>query len=1296
MKSILLIIIVFFGILFSLNLVSAASPSLPAHIIYYIPVNIINTQSTAIAANTPIAIGTSSTGSIIGFNALPYSSYFTQNNFEFFYANGTIIPSWLEAWNTSNEISSSLSSNMLEWINLGANTPNELPASMTSNYIIYMGWAGNVVSSSNTLFNNVNTGEAPQLSPSYAEYDDGAVLFPTLYQNFNGTTTPSGFVVTGSTVTQNNGISAYSASGEVNIATSANYGDNSLQIYDSLTDFNSSNGVGEYTVIGYGAPSSEVIAINNQGTNEFSFSGSSVGSGSFTTGQYYVFSLYSPSSGTSATGQINYGTVYSGTTPATAYPLYPVRAYTAGSTTGKVTTQWIRIRTYPPNGVMPTTTFGAIQTAPLSVSITPSSATYNKSQSVSIKAYAVGGTSPYTYQWYNDTSGTGVAISGATSATFTETAGATVQTVKYYVKVTDSASSTATSSIGSYVITIPSENCDFAGAWEKNYYNRICFSSINYTGYVSGNDIGNVTYWYMNLSKINFQGLLGKTYDFMGYNGSSTIGNVTAYPFSEGYLLRNTTIYNESYNGLVFYYNSSSFVPTYYYANYSESQANNTINSNSSISKTNYYTYGASSSSGTYLPIISYLNPSFNYTGVKWSSNTLSLNRTYGFTFSLGSTPYYIYETSPNTDINFKVHYVTPCGNVYNEYYNYTGGLDYTYKITSAFFDIWPIKQVFSVIGTALFSVYEPNLPSSCSLISIPNVYPYFSYSPIGSSGIGIYANGTIFNTTVSKTPYLTGSFGLSNRVNLLVSVSNVAIPNDTIVIVPAYSTTYLNSTVQSNSTPINYKKNITSFPCYQNGQFCYEYRNLISHINWNFTLNTSTQTEALTNKSSCTNCVFTGLTPVWHYFNETSTYLEVKLPNYNISTVKGSTIPSCRFMFFDDYNMSTHTDYGKVNYTTTTCNIHNNTATFILQNYTSDNVVIGSNASDNQIWDYWYNIENVSLGLPSSSVTSNFILANVKPNSLYSLPHNQSSPSIPTASAVVTFNRSLLYGSFVKWNESTSTNPNNAYGSIGYVTNTLIGADSGFYDGTGCYSDFYDYNTSGYAKNEYEYLILGYEGGTEPTPSIIGSSLGAYVGTGTGSTGANMGDSNQTAYVKGCGDPTYGGIVNVQTVKGISATVSRLYSTHYFRSPKILTLNVSINQTICPVNFPTCNSGTGVNATSPLINSTSSGYISNASVFGNYTQTEKSLSYTFNLFGITMPYWAMFPFMIIALIVLAFSFMFNNDYLPLIIALAYLLSGLLNFIFYGNLGLFGISIIGIIYVAYYISSNLPKWLHGK
>ena len=86
--------------------------------------------------------------------------------------------------------------------------------------------------------------------------------------------------------------------------------------------------------------------------------------------------------------------------------------------------------------------------------ISPTSATYDTGQTITLTASISGGTTPYSYQWYNDTSGTATAISGATSSTLTETAGSTAQTVKYYVKVTDSATTpeSTTSAIESYII----------------------------------------------------------------------------------------------------------------------------------------------------------------------------------------------------------------------------------------------------------------------------------------------------------------------------------------------------------------------------------------------------------------------------------------------------------------------------------------------------------------------------------------------------------------------------------------------------------------------------------------------------------------------------------------------------------------------------------------------------------------------------------------------------------------------------------------------------------------------------
>jgi hypothetical protein len=100
-----------------------------------------------------------------------FSSIATGNfgqNVEFFYYNGTVIPSWLESYTGSNA---------LWWLKIAA-----IPAG--SSETVYVGFATASVS----LFNTVNTGEAPQLSSNYAEYDNGANVFD-YYQRWGGLST---------------------------------------------------------------------------------------------------------------------------------------------------------------------------------------------------------------------------------------------------------------------------------------------------------------------------------------------------------------------------------------------------------------------------------------------------------------------------------------------------------------------------------------------------------------------------------------------------------------------------------------------------------------------------------------------------------------------------------------------------------------------------------------------------------------------------------------------------------------------------------------------------------------------------------------------------------------------------------------------------------------------------------------------------------------------------------------------------------------------------------------------------
>ncbi len=135
------------------NSIIQVSINTPSGIAAYVPITITNSQS----SNTPLNFQ-----QMVTVDSAAYSSYEASNlqNIEFFYANGIILNSWLESGN------SNAASSTLYWLNIGS----QIPAS--SSLTVYMGFA----SQSTNLFNTATTGEAPQLSPSYAEYDEYVAL----------------------------------------------------------------------------------------------------------------------------------------------------------------------------------------------------------------------------------------------------------------------------------------------------------------------------------------------------------------------------------------------------------------------------------------------------------------------------------------------------------------------------------------------------------------------------------------------------------------------------------------------------------------------------------------------------------------------------------------------------------------------------------------------------------------------------------------------------------------------------------------------------------------------------------------------------------------------------------------------------------------------------------------------------------------------------------------------------------------------------------------------------------------
>ncbi len=421
----------------------------PTNIINVYPVYLNNTQTIAAAspyyAFTAMIVANLSTMSNITYNG-------SFSNMEFYYpSNDTIIPSWIE---------SNSSGNLTIWLAISAGIP------ASTNETVYMGLSNNTT---NMLNNSIN-GEAPQLSPTYAEYDDGAEVFPLGYLNFArtnlGTLTPANFCggnVTG-TASVNNTLNFTAGSDNCQVL----YFNATGSLIPYLSEQYTESIVGSNTTGGWDAGIGVSSAENYNSGTDFWLNGMVTG----TSGTTWEYSI--SGTNTTTTDAMSLGTPYifgmltngtnntmfvdsSGNTPlysVNSTVSFPYSNYSIVSNLDSNATQltkWIFYDIYPPNGVMPTYAFGAVKPAytPLSAVVSPLNTTLDSGQSITLTATAVGGTSPYTYQWYNAT-GTPSAISGANTSSI-DISGVSTGTFEYFVSINDS-NSTANSTNATIIV----------------------------------------------------------------------------------------------------------------------------------------------------------------------------------------------------------------------------------------------------------------------------------------------------------------------------------------------------------------------------------------------------------------------------------------------------------------------------------------------------------------------------------------------------------------------------------------------------------------------------------------------------------------------------------------------------------------------------------------------------------------------------------------------------------------------------------------------------------------------------
>jgi len=233
--------------------------------LHNVTITISNNQQSAIPAHSQAMI-----------SFLPSNSFYKPleredlGNIRFYY-NSRELYSWCESGCKNFSIS-----NAVFWVKL----PVAIPPGQNISVIMYL-------APLSVDYDGVYAGEAPQLSTTYAQYDNGANVFDN-YWNFAGTTLPSGWVaITGSAYTINNGASFSGASGTI-IGTSKKY---------MISDVLESNF--QVTTASAGGMVYAVDSKRNQYT-QADWLSVGTGTGQLNDGQ--VFDLRSASSGTASGG----------------------------------------------------------------------------------------------------------------------------------------------------------------------------------------------------------------------------------------------------------------------------------------------------------------------------------------------------------------------------------------------------------------------------------------------------------------------------------------------------------------------------------------------------------------------------------------------------------------------------------------------------------------------------------------------------------------------------------------------------------------------------------------------------------------------------------------------------------------------------------------------------------------------------------------------------------------------------------------------------------------------------------
>ncbi len=275
---------------------------------------------------------------------------------------GTALQAWVENSPANN------AADTVVWVNL----PNGIPGGGSAT--IYMNFLP-----SNIMTQSGPTGEAPELSSTYGEYDNGADVF-NFYDNFLGGTLNSRWSTCGSSHSVNDGVTLGSLNAIYATLSPSSTG---LIIDSYFKPVSIGTDLDYELILGYGGAAAGSYCFANSGYG--GYFGGNTGSTAYGITKYvsnsqngmgYVTSSAASDGvpyintlewgGDTLTHLYNYGNAYTGTD--TTYSLsQATQIFIAqyGVSSPSSTTYWVRERAYPPGGVMPTASYGAVSSVTL-------------------------------------------------------------------------------------------------------------------------------------------------------------------------------------------------------------------------------------------------------------------------------------------------------------------------------------------------------------------------------------------------------------------------------------------------------------------------------------------------------------------------------------------------------------------------------------------------------------------------------------------------------------------------------------------------------------------------------------------------------------------------------------------------------------------------------------------------------------------------------------------------------------------------------------------------------------------